>query len=78
MLREENYDISGIRSDDSTDDESEPKRRIPAWAQGKIELSISVPCIVSFLSVRPSNFSLSSCQYSYNVISYIIVHYNRL
>lgn len=35
MLREDNYDISGIRSDDSTDDESEPKRRIPPWAQGR-------------------------------------------
>ncbi|XP_064085632.1 inner centromere protein-like isoform X2 [Macrobrachium nipponense] len=30
-----NYDIHDIRSDDSTDDESAPKKIIPTWAQGK-------------------------------------------
>lgn len=29
-----NYDIGDIKSDDSTDDESAPKKRIPPWAQG--------------------------------------------
>eukprot|EP01135_Chromosphaera_perkinsii_P004780 Nk52_evm11s296 gene=Nk52_evmTU11s296 len=29
----ENYDISDIRSDESTDDDEAPKKRIPQWAQ---------------------------------------------
>ncbi|XP_047483678.1 inner centromere protein A-like isoform X2 [Penaeus chinensis] len=36
-----NYDIGDIKSDDSTDDESAPKKRIPAWAQGsQLKLSL--------------------------------------
>ncbi|XP_071136424.1 inner centromere protein-like [Mytilus edulis] len=30
----ETYDISGLKSDDSTDDEDAPKKRIPPWASG--------------------------------------------
>ena len=30
----ENYDISDIRSDDESDEESMPKKRVPEWAQG--------------------------------------------
>ena len=30
----ENYDISDIRSDESTDDEDAPRKRVPYWAQG--------------------------------------------
>lgn len=33
-LAEENYDISHIRSDDSTDDDETPRQKIPSWAQG--------------------------------------------
>ncbi|EDQ92485.1 uncharacterized protein MONBRDRAFT_35549 [Monosiga brevicollis MX1] len=29
----DNYDISGLRSDDSTDDDDSPKRPIPTWAK---------------------------------------------
>jgi len=29
-----NYDISDLRSDDSTDDELEPKKKLPPWADG--------------------------------------------
>ena len=29
----ENYDIEGLRSDDSTDDDECPRKQIPAWAQ---------------------------------------------
>ena len=29
-----NYDISDLCSDDSTDDELEPKKKLPAWADG--------------------------------------------
>ncbi|KAJ8315114.1 hypothetical protein KUTeg_007264 [Tegillarca granosa] len=32
----ENYDISDIKSDDSTDDEDAPRKRIPPWASGPI------------------------------------------
>ncbi|XP_042861495.1 inner centromere protein A-like isoform X2 [Penaeus japonicus] len=36
-----NYDINDIKSDDSTDDESAPKKRIPPWAQGsQLKLSL--------------------------------------
>ena len=30
----ENYDIANLHSDDSTDDESKPRKRIPSWADG--------------------------------------------
>ena len=30
----ENYDISDIRSDESTDDEDAPRKKVPHWAQG--------------------------------------------
>ncbi|KAK3580506.1 hypothetical protein CHS0354_001104 [Potamilus streckersoni] len=31
---EDNYDISNLHSDDSTDDEDAPRKKIPLWAQG--------------------------------------------
>lgn len=31
---DENYDITDLKSDDSTDDESKPRKKIPLWAQG--------------------------------------------
>lgn len=33
---DENYDITDLKSDDSTDDESKPRKKIPPWAQGLI------------------------------------------
>jgi len=30
-----NYDISDLCSDDSTDDELDPKKKLPAWADGQ-------------------------------------------
>ena len=30
----ENYDIGDLRSDDSTDDDEAPRKKIPSWAQG--------------------------------------------
>lgn len=32
-LNPENYDVSGLRSDDDTDDEEDPSKPIPAWAK---------------------------------------------
>lgn len=31
----DNYDINDMRSDDSTDDDSKPKKVIPLWARSK-------------------------------------------
>lgn len=31
---DENYDISDLRSDESTDDEGAPRKKVPSWAQG--------------------------------------------
>ena len=33
---EENYDIQDLKSDDDTDDEEDPRKVIPKWAQGMI------------------------------------------
>jgi len=30
----DNYDISDLHSDDDTDNEDEPRKKIPAWALG--------------------------------------------
>ena len=30
----ENYDIGDLKSDDSTDDDEAPRKKIPSWAQG--------------------------------------------
>lgn len=30
-----NYDITELKSDDSTDEEDGPRKPIPKWAQGK-------------------------------------------
>ena len=30
----DNYDITNLGSDDSTDDEEDPRKKIPLWAQG--------------------------------------------
>lgn len=35
IVNPDNYDISDMRSDDSTDDDSRPKKTIPDWARSK-------------------------------------------
>lgn len=32
----ESYDISDLRSDDSTDEDEAPKKKVPTWALGMI------------------------------------------
>ena len=34
-MNPDNYDIDDMRSDDSTDDDSRPKKTIPSWARSK-------------------------------------------
>ena len=34
LIDEDNYDIGDIRSDEDTDDEDNPRKKIPKWAQG--------------------------------------------
>lgn len=31
----ESYDISDLRSDDSTDEDDAPKKKVPTWALGR-------------------------------------------
>lgn len=38
LVNANNYDIGDIKSDDSTDDESAPKKSIPHWALGKFSV----------------------------------------
>ncbi len=35
IFNPDNYDIADMRSDDSTDDDSRPKKTIPSWARSK-------------------------------------------
>ena len=34
----ESYDISDLRSDDSTDEDEAPKKKVPTWALGMINI----------------------------------------
>jgi hypothetical protein len=35
---DDNYDIRDVASDDSTDDESKPKKKIPSWARSELHI----------------------------------------
>jgi hypothetical protein len=39
----ENYNINDLQSDDSTDDEDAPRKRIPEWATGKTQEIVPHP-----------------------------------
>ena len=36
LIDEDNYDIAGLRSDEDTDDEDAPRKKIPKWAQSTL------------------------------------------
>lgn len=38
IFNPDNYDIADMRSDDSTDDDSRPKKVIPGWARSKFQI----------------------------------------
>ncbi len=37
LFNPDNYDIGDMRSDDSTDDDTRPKKAIPTWARSKLK-----------------------------------------
>jgi hypothetical protein len=53
----ENYDISDLNSEDSTDEEDKPRKRIPIWAEGK-----TVSLYKSFSDHRMSKISSGRLQ----------------
>lgn len=38
LFNPDNYDIADMRSDDSTDEDSRPKKSIPSWARSKFQV----------------------------------------
>ena len=54
---EENYDITDLHSDDSTDEEDAPRKKIPNWAQGEIIKNSNFydKCVVAFKCHRDRN-----------------------
>lgn len=43
---DENYNIADLHSDDSTDDESKPRKKIPLWAQGQMGSMQCIACVL--------------------------------
>ncbi len=41
LFNPDNYDIADMRSDDSTDDDSRPKKVIPSWARSKLKMLLN-------------------------------------
>ena len=48
----ENYDISDLNSEDSTDEEDKPRKRIPSWAEGQLSSSMKKYYFVLYLHVQ--------------------------
>lgn len=46
-----NYNIDDLNSEDSTDDESQPRKKIPLWAQGQLIVLILYLCTSCLKSV---------------------------
>jgi inner centromere protein len=42
LFNPDNYDIGDMRSDDSTDDDSRPKKSIPTWARSKLQSCLTL------------------------------------
>ena len=54
----DNYDITDMRSDDSTDDDSRPKKTIPTWARSQSFFSFFFFFIL-FFSIIHSNLNIT-------------------
>lgn len=60
IFNPDNYDIADMRSDDSTDDDSRPKKTIPSWARSKPSWFFSYASYTNsiFVFVRVSGANL--------------------
>lgn len=59
IFNPDNYDIADMRSDDSTDDDSRPKKVIPSWARSKLHFRLSsLQTVCLNLSRFPSGVNL--------------------
>ena len=47
IFNPDNYDIADMRSDDSTDDDTRPKKSIPSWARSNTRLILFLRSILS-------------------------------
>ena len=62
LVDEDNYDIGDLRSDEDTDDEDNPRKQIPKWAQGKsftafVSITKLIKCSLSLISLETIKIS---------------------
>jgi len=66
----ENYNIDDIRSDDSTDDDETPRKKIPSWATGN-KGHICIHVIILLLVVLTISWDKWLCMKWYCIYSCI-------
>ena len=70
LVDEDNYDIGDLRSDEDTDDEDNPRKQIPKWAQGK-----SFTAFVFGVKINLKQFYNILCNNNYNILFILFYRY---